>query len=85
MSKKESPSNRMDIDAFLAERMAKQNKLPKEALDDIRYFALRAKEGAVISQRGMSEWMEKKYGIAVGRTRLFNATKAAGVQPWWTK
>lgn len=78
-------SKQQALESFIAEKRLIKSVLTKEALDDMRYFAKRAKEGAVISLCGMSQWMEEKHGIKAGRAKLYNAMVKLGEKPWWTK
>lgn len=73
------------LDAFIAVNKQQKVELPKAALDDMLYFAKRAKEGSVVSVSGLSQWMEEKHGVKVGRSKLFNAMVKIGEKPWWSK
>lgn len=78
-------SKQKELDAFIAEKVRGNIALPKGALDDMRYFAKRAKEGTVISLAGIVQWMEEKHGVKAGRSKLYNAMVQIGEKPWWTK
>lgn len=78
-------SKQQAIEAFIAEKARGKSDLSKEALDDMRYFAKRAKEGAVVSVTGLSQWMEERHGVKVGRAKLYNTMVKLGEKPWWTK
>ena len=73
------------LDAFIAVNRQQKMELPKAAVDDMRYFAKRAKEGAVVSINGLSQWMEEKHGVKAGRSKLFNTMVKIGEKPWWSK
>lgn len=75
-----------DIDAFIsAHEKGVGVPIPEDAYADLRYFAARAKEGKVIGFTGIQKWMQERYGLALGRTKLYNEAVKAGVKPWWTK
>lgn len=78
-------SNRQSIEAFVAQKARSSTAMPKQALEDMRYFAKRAKEGAVVSITGLTQWMEEKHGIRAGRTKLYNEMVKLGERPWWAK
>lgn len=85
MSKKASAAIQPDIEAFLAKNVRDKISLPNAALDDMRYFAKRAKEGSVISIAGLAQWLQEKHGVRAGRTKLFNTMMKLGEKPWWSR
>lgn len=75
-----------DIDAFInAHEKGSAISIPEDAYADLRYFAARAKEGKVIGFTGIQKWMQERYGLLLGRAKLYNAAVKAGINPWWTK
>lgn len=58
----------------------------KELVDDLKFFAKRAKEGRVISREGLVEFINKKHNDCHrGRSMLWNIAKQNGIEPWWKK
>lgn len=68
------------IEASISKRT---DAIPKELIDDLKFFDKRRKEGRQISGKGLLEYVRKKYG-AFGRQRLWNVAKSAGIEPWWS-
>ena len=75
----------LDIDSFFESNFKGRSDLPEDAYADLRYFAARAKEGKVIGFTGIQKWMQERYGLKLGRVKLYNEAMKAGVNPWWTK
>lgn len=85
MAKPKPAAHAEELEAYIVERANHNPKFPEAFRDDIRYFAKAASEGRVISFRAMSEWAQTKYGVLIGRTRLFSETVKMGITPWWSK
>lgn len=82
---KKQAASTPDIEAFLKSHMRVTTTETPEMVEDLRYFARRAKEGSVISREGLREWMMKKYGAETGRSRLYGMCIRNGIQPWFSK
>ena len=57
--------------------------LPPEAVDDLKFFGKKAKEGRPITRDGLRKWMLKKYSLNLGRMALYKQCIENGVEPWW--
>ena len=71
-------------DAYIAQNTLRGHaKLSGKAMEDVKFFAQRAKEGRPISFQAMVDWLHDKHGITVGRGRLYTLAVANGIEPWW--
>lgn len=80
-----SKTQTLDIEAFVQQKTQKHYNDNPNLVEDLRYFAKRAKEGAAISGRGVQEWIAKKYGMNVGRTRLANICRRNDITMWTSR
>lgn len=74
-----------ELDAFIAANAQGSKELPAAFMKDLAYFAKAANEGRVMSAEAMSDWARSKYGVAIGRTRLYNTVRSMGMTPWFSK
>lgn len=59
--------------------------LPRELIEDLKYFAKRANAGSPIGFAGLQAYVQRTYQIRVGRLRMHSTSLANGIAPWWSK
>ena len=57
--------------------------LTPKALEDLKYFEKRAKEGSPIRLESLLDWLKQHHGMAIGRVVLYKLMTSAGLTPWW--
>jgi hypothetical protein len=59
--------------------------LTPAALEDLKYFEKRAKEGAPIRLESLLDWLKQHHGMVMGRVVLYKLMTNAGLTPWWAQ
>lgn len=76
--------NKDPREAFLESNLSRHSLgLTPEALEDLRFFAKRAKENKPITVLALLKWFKEKHGLKFGRTRLYSLAIENGIEPWW--
>ena len=58
--------------------------VPDKVVEDLKYFAEKAKAGRAISIAALLQYMEDHNQFKVARYRLHTIAKANGITPWWS-